>query len=248
MMPNFRSLYTTMVGKSRYKINNTLLAQTLTMALNIGYSSGLSGIDLKGNQYLVTAGVSSCGSNTMVPCSYTNTWIRGDVVAALGENATVGGLFALANRALAGEEVGVSLDAIANVVDAINNAFDGCRLFVRYASEPVTCDGFVSTQSAKPATGEARLATATKLSVTAYPNPFSDKLRLVIASPEDGKATLELYNMLGQRVHMVYRGNVVAGVNQVVEYTVPVAHQANLLYVLRINGKQASGKLFHVRQ
>ncbi|NTS40574.1 T9SS type A sorting domain-containing protein, partial [Flavisolibacter sp. BT320] len=245
---SFRSLYTSTIGKNRYKINNTLLAQTMTLALNMGFSSGLSGFKLEGNKYLVTAKVAGCGSNTMVPCSYTNTWIRGDVVAALGGNKTVGDLFALANKALGGDPVGVSLDAIANVVDAINNAFDGCRLFVRYADAPVSCDAIVSTSTYKKDVASSTLLAETRLSVTAYPNPYSDRLRFVITSPVSGQATLELYNILGQKMRMIYRGNISAGVSQVVEYNVPMVNQGNLLYILRVDGKQVDGKLFHLKQ
>ncbi|RYZ50973.1 MAG: T9SS type A sorting domain-containing protein, partial [Chitinophagaceae bacterium] len=245
---SFRSLYTAMISKNRYKINNTLLAQTMTLALNMGFSSGLSSFKLEGNKYLVTANVAGCGSSTMVPCSYRNTWIRGDVVAKLGNNKTVGGLLDLANRALGGENVGVSLDAIANVVDAINNAFDGCRLFVRYADAPVSCDAIVSTSTYKQDVASSTLLAETRLSVTAYPNPYSDRLRFVITSPVSGQATLELYNMLGQKMRMIYRGNISAGVSQVVEYNVPMVNQGNLLYILRVNDKQVDGKLFHLKR
>ena len=58
--------------------------------------------------------------------------INPNVVAAIEGDKTIQGLFALANKALGGQAVSVSLTEIADVVDKINNAFDGCRIFIGY--------------------------------------------------------------------------------------------------------------------
>jgi hypothetical protein len=196
---------------------------------------------LEGGKYLVTADVVSCGSKAMVECSYHNTWIDADVVAALGNNPTVGGLLDLANRALAGENVGVSLTSIASLVDAINNAFDGCRLFVRYSDSTVQCD--VSLVAA-PRTQSLEKT----FSVTAYPNPFSNKVRFIIQSPKAGRATLEVYNMLGQRMATLFEGQLSANETRNVDFNAPVNHRTNLIYMLRMNGEQISGKLMSTKQ
>src|SRR5204862_110521 len=47
------------------RINNVLLAQTITLGLNIGYSSGLGNFALQANKWLVTADVVECGSKTI---------------------------------------------------------------------------------------------------------------------------------------------------------------------------------------
>ncbi|MBD0277511.1 MAG: PKD domain-containing protein [Flavisolibacter sp.] len=87
-----------------------------------------------------------------------------------------------------------------------------------------------------------------KLSVTAYPNPFSDKVKFVITSPVSGQATLELYNTMGQKVRIVFQGRVTAGLSQIIEYNVPPVNQNNLMYILRMNGEQVSGKLMNVKK
>ena len=87
-----------------------------------------------------------------------------------------------------------------------------------------------------------------KLSVTAAPNPFTDKVRFTIESPVSGQGSLEVFNMLGQKVKTVYQGFIQAGRGQVMEYNVPALHQTNLIYRLQVGGKQVTGKLINVRK
>ena len=59
---------------------------------------------------------------------------------------TVQGLFDLANTALGGGSTnGLSLSEIAGAVDAINNAFDGCRIFIGYDVPKLICPSYTST-------------------------------------------------------------------------------------------------------
>ncbi len=44
-----------------------------------------------------------------------------------------------------------------------------------------------------------------------YPNPFSDQTRIVVDLPENRTVTLEVYDALGRRVAVVYRGLLAAG-------------------------------------
>ena len=54
---------------------------------------------------------------------------------------TVQELFAMANTALGGGTLpeGVTLSGLASAVDMVNNAFDGCRIFMGYGVERQTC-------------------------------------------------------------------------------------------------------------
>ena len=85
------------------------------------------------------------------------------------------------------------------------------------------------------------------LSVTAYPNPFNDVVKFTIASPVSGKAQLEVYNMMGQRVSIIYNGYLQANKSQVVEYKISAEAQQNLMYVLNVGGERVTGKLLHVK-
>jgi hypothetical protein len=253
------------------RINNVLLAQTITLGLNLGIGSNLDNFELQGGVLVTADADGGCGSNVpLVPeCVYNpdppynlvdiiNDYhyhtISAAVVAAIpGSPKTVSGLFELANRALAnvdgvvGSEGGVSLTAINNAVDAINNAFDECKLFIGWDIEPcpeINPSPILITRMGREVAPE----TAKTLAVSAYPNPFTDKVRFVVDAPVAGQGSLEVYNTLGQKVGTVYRGLFNAGKGQVFEYTAPSGTRSNLFYVLRLNGQQASGKLLSIKR
>jgi hypothetical protein len=79
------------------------------------------------------------------------------------------------------------------------------------------------------------------------PNPFSDKVRFSIKSSVTGQGSLELYNMLGQKVKTVYQGHFEQGQTQTIEYNVPGAQRANLIYVFRVGNQKTSGKLIGLK-
>jgi len=85
------------------------------------------------------------------------------------------------------------------------------------------------------------------LGVKAYPNPFKDKVQFVLTSPVSGKARLELFSLLGQKVATVWEGEVSAGKAQTVDYNAPPAHQTNLIYRLTVGDKVVNGKLLNIR-
>jgi hypothetical protein len=93
--------------------------------------------------------------------------------------------------------------------------------------------------------GEQILEVPAKLNVSSYPNPYTDKVKFVIQSPVSGPASLEVFNMLGQKVQTVFQGYVEAGSGKSLEYDVPVANRGNLIYILRVGDQQATGKLIH---
>jgi hypothetical protein len=82
--------------------------------------------------------------------------------------------------------------------------------------------------------------------VTAYPNPFTGKVKFVVTSAIAGKGSLEVYNMLGQKVKSVYQGNIIAG-NQTFELNLPSSARSNLIYVLTVGDKRITGKLLHLK-
>jgi hypothetical protein len=90
---------------------------------------------------------------------------------------------------------------------------------------------------------EATEITTQKLSVTAYPNPFTDKVRFVISSPVSGQASLEVYNMFGQKIQTIFTGHVFAGVDRMVEYNASATLKTELIYILKVGDKQTSGKV-----
>ncbi|MES2647965.1 MAG: GEVED domain-containing protein [Bacteroidota bacterium] len=80
------------------------------------------------------------------------------------------------------------------------------------------------------------------LAVKAYPNPYTNKIRFDLNSPEAGQGSLEVFNSLGQKVKTVYKGRIVNGM-QSFELNVPEGLRSILIYRFTINDKQITGKL-----
>ncbi|TDD95269.1 Ig-like domain-containing protein [Flavobacterium cellulosilyticum] len=136
------------------RINNTALAQTIALGLNIGINSKLGDFVLQSGTLATAALNGGCGSLTAKPrsCSaegytpvineYLYTTIPSVVDLLPLPNRTVQGLYAMLNKALGGEALpaGITLGALASAADAINNAFDECRISMGYEQIPLVCN------------------------------------------------------------------------------------------------------------
>ena len=80
------------------------------------------------------------------------------------------------------------------------------------------------------------------VTVKAMPNPFSDKVRFMITSPDAGSGTLDIYNMAGQKIKTVYQGHIPSGVSYF-DLTLATRVNANLVYVLKIGENRYTGNL-----
>jgi len=83
--------------------------------------------------------------------------------------------------------------------------------------------------------------------VKAFPNPFSDKVKFVVNAPESGNGSLELFNLLGQKVKTVFVGRIPSGANTF-EVNLPLLKSAQLVYMLRMGNKQVTGKLLQLNK
>ena len=129
-------------------VNNTLLAQTITLGLNLGIDSALGNFILQAGKLATAAPQGGCGSKIPMPrsCSYDiytptiNEYKYFDIPTFVN-GKTVKQLFDMANDALGGKPLpaGVTLSSLANAVDVINNAFDGCRISMGYNQTPLKC-------------------------------------------------------------------------------------------------------------
>jgi hypothetical protein len=88
---------------------------------------------------------------------------------------------------------------------------------------------------------------ASNANALASPNPFSDKIQFTLQSATSGRGTLELYNMMGQKVKTVFEGNVQAGKSRNIEYFVPVSQRTNLTWVFTVGDQKVSGKLIGIK-
>ena len=133
------------------RINNTLLAQTIALGLNIGINSALGDFALKAGTLATAAPDGGCGTDIpklrscsaegYMPVINEYKYYTMPAVVDLLPNKTVQGLYDMANKALGGEVLpaGISLSNLASAVDLINNAFDGCRISMGYEQKPLGC-------------------------------------------------------------------------------------------------------------
>jgi hypothetical protein len=175
---------------------------------------------------------------------------------------TVADLLKMASDALGGTlpASGVGYADINGAVDVINRSFDGGRFFLGYyggtkaqtcstlaTATPVQYSSLFKTVLVKPAHVQAiQELKVTELAVSAYPNPFTDRVKFNIVSPVSGNASLDLYNLMGQKVANAYNGYLQAGRGQVIEYNATGA-KGTLIYTLKVGDKQVNGKVIYLK-
>jgi hypothetical protein len=236
------SVFKTNYLTSKGKINNVLLAQTITLALNIRYDGTLAGTEVPTGSF-TTYARESCPDGAPVYGTEQTFTIPTSVSTYLGAGATVDDLLDLANAVLNGgnqtaNSATVTPGDVNNAVDAINRGFDKCR-----TTEVPPIPELILRMAPRP----GAISDANSISVNAYPNPFSDVVKFTINSKISGKAELNVFNVLGQRISTVYSGFVQANRSQVVEYRVPSTQQ-NLIYIMQVGNGQVTGKLQRVQK
>jgi PKD repeat protein len=243
------------------KINNVLLSQTITLGLNARWEGGKLLLFHIESGWLTTQKMKGCGADAVLvtDCSDGGTVssikMNQNVVDYLGNNNTVQDLLNLANAVLGGTLTagsgGVpSYTDINDAVDAINKSFDEGRRFLDYYPDKQTCEILfpspVIVSASKPAVSTEQAASISSLAVTAYPNPYTDNVNFTIDSKISGQGSLQVYNMMGQKIKTVYQGFIVAG-RQNFTLSLPAQQRSNLVYIFRIGDKQVTGKLLQMK-
>jgi hypothetical protein len=144
---------------------------------------------------------------------------------------TTAAIIADVNTALASNNRNIMLQ-LAKELDDDNNL--GCPL-----------NNSNAVPIASSVVGETRTETenVTKITVSAAPNPYIDKVRFNLKSSVTGQGTLQVYNLLGQNVKTVFNGLIEAGIPKIVEFTVPNANRTSLIYSFKVGSKIVSGTL-----
>ena len=168
---------------------------------------------------------------------------------ANGYTMNVSGLFSLANKAL-GKAVTlpatcgdnqVTLSAIASAVDMINNAFDECRIFVGNLDKKINCTEPCGNQKTLHLDGSRNA----QLSV--YPNPFNHRVNFEFVAGMDARATLEIHNLLGQKIATLMDRKVKNGITYRVDYTPGNQVPGIFLYQLILDNQVITGKIVYNR-
>jgi hypothetical protein len=82
-----------------------------------------------------------------------------------------------------------------------------------------------------------------ELQVSAYPNPYNSIVSFKIVSPLSGQANLEVYDMVGRKLAVVYQGSLDAGMQRTVDFKVPAGLRVPMIYKLQVGDKISYGKL-----
>jgi hypothetical protein len=144
----------------------------------------------------------------------------------------------------------------AQLYSAIQNGFKTC------AYEPLAtnldnannqdhslCSGLPGTivqptiTQSKALSSPVTVVNTTDLKVNAFPNPYHDDITFQFVSSKSGKAGLEVYDIIGRRLAIVYQGNVSAGSQITVKYKVPASSRAPIVYKLSVGDQSARGML-----
>jgi hypothetical protein len=139
------------------------------------------------------------------------------------------------------------MSSLAGAADMVNNPFVECRVPLRW-SERDECGGARNTladanTASFGTSANSTTATGKELMVKAYPNPFKDRVFISFTSPVSGKATVEIFDMTGRRLEAINKGQVVAGRENTVEYTVPMSNRNSIIYRVTVDKFSVNGRL-----
>ncbi|MGL2967468.1 T9SS type A sorting domain-containing protein, partial [Flavobacterium sp. XGLA_31] len=191
--------YTSPFATNYGRINNVLLAQTMTMFFNSQLNEDLGAYEL--TPVFVTAATTTCGSHVAVPGTEQVFTISQPVIDYLNAHggATAGNLFVLANKALGGENISpLNCSQVNAAVDAINRGYDGCRVLVG-TTAPLVTKSQTSGLTTVVAAGKTSTAVE-KLDVKVYPNPYTDNFNLSLTTASNDKVVVAIYDMLGRLI------------------------------------------------
>ena len=193
---------------------NILLAQTITLSLNVRLDTTLPDLPL-------------CELIIMIPALPGPDGIRGteddvpdnenprfadipasvlDALTELGLPHTAGGALELANRALAGtlpDEVSATLGEIAGTVGSINDIVDACALTIHCANTQDDPDVEISEGAHESFKTDDRVETFGFFLKSRNPATVGSGLRVMFRLPERSRVDLALYNLRGQKVTAV---------------------------------------------
>jgi hypothetical protein len=215
---------------------NVLLAQTITLDLNTRYDPNLPFLELC---HYMKAQNALCGDNgicgddddeldpgedgilgtgddpiesRIIPWSVLNT-LDDDAVL----HRDVGGLLALANRALGADDPGeATLDDINQAVSAINELFDECA-FIIYCSDTrvlLQQRQAIALNSEPEVDGTRALPTQFRLGQN-VPNPFGKGTMIHFDLPERSQVRLAVYDITGRMVELLAEQAMDAGFHSV---------------------------------
>jgi hypothetical protein len=233
-------------GSSEGTIKNILLAQTMTLFFNMNNGTNLALAPLHDTIFVsdfdCITGAPDTGA-AMMKFAFPH-----EVISFLANNPgsysrNVAGLYKLANEVLGGMSIpGINASLVNQAVDGVNRAFDECKAMVGVIDVSTDGGGMTSTTYSSKS---INISKDKQVSVSAYPNPFRDRLNFEVRSLSSGYGTLELFSITGQKIAKIYSGEFKAGELRKFNYQVKESARGTIVYLLRIGNKTLSGKLIN---
>lgn len=98
--------------------------------------------------------------------------------------------------------------------------------------------------------GNDRIEETSKQLITllAYPNPinaYTDKITFKIRCTVSGKGTLELYDIMGTKLAVLFNGYLDMNTDKIITYILPANNKKTLIYRFTTGGNTTSGKLLY---
>ena len=109
-----------------------------------------------------------------------------------------------------------------------------------------SCPSNITSLSTPVSPLSPAVITVKELQVAAYPNPYHSTVSFQIVSPVSGQAVLEMFDMLGRKMAVVYQGSVDAGRVKTVDYKIPALHRIPMVYRLQVGDQTSYGKLLPI--
>ncbi|MGN6248644.1 MAG: hypothetical protein ACTHNG_09815, partial [Ginsengibacter sp.] len=235
------------------RINNVLLSQAITLALNINIpGNGLGSFVIEDGYLTTMTPLGSACSGQIASCANGGSMssmqiTTNSALMDLLRGKTVADLLNLASAALGGDlPAHVSYSDVSNAVDVINNLFDEGRFSLGYYPTPQTCPGTYDLKALSlinPTTDQTGTESVT---VTTNPNPVDNKVTFTIVTPVSGRATLDLYDVTGVKLANVYQGQMQKG-KQVINYNMQSKLRGMLIYSFKIGDHHVTGKIVRVK-
>ena len=236
-----------LINQQTGKLKNILLAQEITLQLNLRLDNTLGEMPLFGNNGILTTSESTgCGSASPgTPIG--QTWMYKqlpvsvyDELSSMFSNPTIQNLYDLANQALGGGTVLSSPGDLNNAITLINEAFDGCRFG--------TFDGGYTPENLPSGSfKKAEIDIVNGIELSAIPNPFYATTKISFKIPLSSAVSVDLYNLQGIKIKSLYEGILEGGQSYNVEYS--AYDQANQIYICIIKTEYATKyiKLTNIR-
>jgi hypothetical protein len=183
------------------RLRNTLLGQTIALQLNLWLSEDLGDFQLTAPTFwsYPSTGCGEGEGNFPIYEEWMGPWtIPAPVWDYLEEDGvvTVQSILDLANRIINGEKIsGITADAVNTAATAINEGFDECA-FITYTQPEM--DEEPETEVTVVSKGGVDLVVA--------PNPFRQQAQINVTVERDMDVTVEIYDMQGNRVAVLFEG------------------------------------------